>query len=70
MVEEFLFRLSKNLCFFFVGVRIADVAVLMVAADDGVKQQTREAYEAIQASRVPLIIAISKIDKMNSNIDR
>ena len=45
------------------GAKIADIAILVVAADDGVKPQTIEAYKIIQAAKVPHIVAINKIDK-------
>ena len=51
------------------GVSITDVAVLVVAADDGVKQQTIEAIKQIQASNVPIIVAINKIDKEDANVE-
>jgi len=51
------------------GVSITDIAVLVVAADDGVKQQTIEAIKQIQASNVPIIVAINKIDKEDANVD-
>ena len=50
------------------GVSITDIAVLVVAADDGVKQQTIEAIKQIQASNVPIIVAINKIDKEDANV--
>jgi len=52
------------------GARVADVAVLVVAADDGVKPQTKEAYEAVKKANIPLIVAINKIDKATADIDR
>jgi translation initiation factor IF-2 len=51
------------------GVSITDVAVLVVAADDGVKQQTIEAIKQIQASNVPIIVAINKVDKEDANVE-
>ena len=51
------------------GARIADIAILVVAADDGVKPQTVEAYRIISAAKIPLIVAINKIDKPEANID-
>lgn len=51
------------------GAAAADIAILVVAADDGVKAQTLEAFEAINASQTPFIVAINKIDKPNANID-
>ena len=51
------------------GVSITDIAVLVVAADDGVKQQTIEAIKQIQASNVPIIVAINKIDKEDADVD-
>lgn len=47
---------------------MADIAVLMVAADDGIKPQTLEAYQAARASRVPLVVAINKIDKPRADV--
>lgn len=52
------------------GASAADIAILVVAADDGVKPQTKEAYAAIQDAKIPLIIAFTKIDKENANLDR
>ena len=51
------------------GARIADIAILVVAADDGVKPQTVEAYRIIKAAKIPFIVAINKIDKPEANID-
>jgi translation initiation factor IF-2 len=44
------------------GANVADIAVLVVAADDGVKPQTKEALEVIKAASIPFIVAITKID--------
>lgn len=51
------------------GVSITDIAVLVVAADDGVKPQTLEAIQHIQSSNVPVIVAINKIDKQDANVE-
>lgn len=52
------------------GAKIADVAILVVAADDGVKPQTIEAYKIIEAAGIPFVIAINKIDKEGANIEK
>jgi translation initiation factor IF-2 len=52
------------------GARVADIAVLVVSAEDGVKTQTLEAYKAIKESAIPFIVAINKIDKPNANVDK
>lgn len=52
------------------GANIADIAVLVVSAEDGVKPQTVEALEKIRASSLPFIAAITKIDKPSANIER
>jgi translation initiation factor IF-2 len=51
------------------GARIADIAILVVAADDGVKPQTVEAFRIIEAAKIPFVVAINKIDKPEANID-
>jgi translation initiation factor IF-2 len=51
------------------GAQGADIVVLVVAADDGVMPQTREAIAHAKAARVPIIVALNKIDKPNSNPD-
>ena len=52
------------------GAQGADIVVLVVAADDGVMPQTREAIAHAKAARVPIIVALNKIDKANANLDR
>lgn len=52
------------------GTRVTDIAILVVAADDGVQPQTREAISHAKAAQVPLLVAINKVDKPESNPDR
>ncbi len=52
------------------GAAVADIAILVVAGDDGVKPQTKEALEAILTAKIPYIVAISKIDKSDANLER
>jgi translation initiation factor IF-2 len=52
------------------GARGADIAVLVVAADDGVMPQTREALAHVRAARVPVLVALNKIDRPNANLDK
>ncbi len=52
------------------GAEVADIVVLVVAADDGVKTQTLEALKTIEQAKVPYIVAINKIDKPNANIEK
>lgn len=52
------------------GAKVADIAVLVVAADDGVKPQTVEAYRIIEAAKLPFLVAINKIDKPEANLDK
>ncbi len=52
------------------GAAAADVAILVVAADDGVKPQTLEAYEAIQEAGTPFVVAFTKIDKNGADVEK
>lgn len=51
------------------GAGITDIVIIVVAADDGVKPQTKEAINHAKAANVPIIIAINKIDKEGANVD-
>jgi len=52
------------------GAQGADIAILVVAADDGVMPQTREALSHARAARVPIVVALNKVDRPNANPDR
>lgn len=52
------------------GADVADIAILIVSAEDGVKEQTKEALRSIKEAGIPYIVAINKIDKPNANIER
>lgn len=52
------------------GTKVADLAVLVVAADDGVKPQTKEALEIVKKAKIPFFVAINKIDKPEANIEK
>jgi translation initiation factor IF-2 len=52
------------------GAKATDIVVLVVAADDGVMPQTKEAIDHAKAANVPIIVAINKIDKPEANVDR
>ncbi len=52
------------------GAKSTDIAILVVAADDGIMPQTVEAINHIKAAKVPMIVAINKIDKPEANIDK
>ncbi len=52
------------------GAQITDVVILVVAADDGIMPQTKEAINHCKAAGVPIVVAINKIDKPGANVDR
>lgn len=52
------------------GAQGADIVILVVAADDGVQPQTREAANHAKAAQVPIVVALNKIDKTDANLDR
>ena len=52
------------------GAQITDIVILVVAADDGIMPQTKEAISHCKAAEVPMIVAINKIDKPGANIDK
>lgn len=52
------------------GAKVADIAILVVAADDGVKPQTVEAFRIIEAAKIPYIVAINKVDKPDADVNR
>ena len=52
------------------GAKVADIAILVVAADDGVQPQTKEVIDIIKAAHIPFIVALNKIDKPEADPDR
>ncbi len=52
------------------GAQVADLAILVIAADEGVKPQTKEAIKIIEEAKTPFIVAINKVDKTGGNVDK
>jgi len=52
------------------GVSLADIAILVVAADDGIRPQTEEVISYLKEKKIPMVVAINKIDKPNANIQK
>ena len=52
------------------GAKATDIAILVVAADDGIMPQTIEAINHAKAAEIPIIVAVNKIDKPGANIER
>jgi translation initiation factor IF-2 len=52
------------------GASVADLAILVVAADDGVQPQTKESIETLMSTNTPFVVAINKIDKANADVEK
>jgi translation initiation factor IF-2 len=52
------------------GAKIADIAILIIAADDGIQPQTEESIKIIKSAKLPMVVAINKIDKPDANPDK
>ncbi len=52
------------------GASVTDIVIIIVSAEDGVMPQTREAIDHAKAAKVPIVVAVNKIDKPEANIDK
>lgn len=52
------------------GARVADIAILIIAADDGIKPQTEEVIKIIQSAKIPFLVAMNKIDKPEADVEK
>lgn len=52
------------------GATVADIAILVISAEDGIKAQTKEVIDLIKKTKMPYVVAINKIDKPNANIEK
>lgn len=52
------------------GARVADIAILVIAADDSIQPQTKESIKIIKSAELPMIVAINKIDKPDANVEK
>ncbi|MFH1711618.1 MAG: translation initiation factor IF-2, partial [Patescibacteria group bacterium] len=52
------------------GAKVADIAILVIAADDGIQPQTKEAIDIIKAAKMPFVVAINKIDVAGANVEK
>lgn len=52
------------------GAKVADIAILVVAADESVKPQTKEAIKVLEEAKIPFVVAINKVDKENANVPK
>lgn len=52
------------------GARVADIAIVVIAADDGIKPQTEEVFQIVDNAKLPYIVALNKIDKPDANVEK